>query len=135
MEEKNSLFHGTGWSFPPNFSKGTGVDLIHGESDINESLEILLSTQPGERVMNANFGCDLTPLLYEPLTLTLQTMIKETIEMAILYHEPRIDVLDVNFEEVDEENGLILIDIAYKIRATNSRYNMVYPFYTDEGAN
>ncbi|MEO9871523.1 GPW/gp25 family protein [Ekhidna sp.] len=135
MEQNNSLFHGTGWSFPPDFSQGTGVGLVHGESDINESLEILLSTQPGERVMNADFGCDLTPLLYEPLTLTLQTMIKEIIEVAVLYHEPRIEVLDVTFEEVDEENGLILIDIEYKIRTTNSRYNLVYPFYKDEGAN
>lgn len=134
METQDTLFHGTGWSFPPHFSKEQGVALIEGKEDIEESLRILLSTRPGERVMSSDFGCDLSPLLYEPLNLTLQTRIKEIIQVAILYHESRIELLDVEFSEVDAENGLLLMDIAYKIRATNSRHNLVYPFYTQEGS-
>lgn len=134
MEEGNTLFQGVGWCFPPNFSKNPGVSMVDGSSDIEESLRVLLSTQPGERVMTSDYGCDLTPLLYEPLNLTLRTRMKEIIQVAILYYESRIELLDVNFSEVNEEDGLVLIDLEYKIKATNSRYNLVFPFYKEEGS-
>ena len=134
MEEGSTLFQGVGWCFPPTFSTGSGVSMVAGSSDIEESLRLLLSTQPGERVMASDYGCDLTPLLYEPLNLTLRTRMKEIIQVAILYYESRIELLDVKFDEVDEEEGLVLIDLEYKIRTTNSRYNLVFPFYKNEGS-
>ena len=127
-------FLGTGWSFPPTFDKISGtVKMVADETDIYQSLHILLSTQLKERVMRSDFGCDLTALLYENITITLLTKIKGLIENAILLYEPRVDLLDVDFSMVEPNNGLINIEITYKIRATNSRKNHVFPYYIEEG--
>ena len=133
MEEKDFL--GTGWGFPPTFNKTIkGVDLAVAEADIKSSLEILLATNLGERIMQPKFGCALDELSFESLTTTLKTVIKDLIETAILYYEPRIDLENVTLtDEVNE--GIIFIDVQYKVRATNSRQNLVYPFYKEEGRN
>ncbi|MBD3421974.1 MAG: hypothetical protein GF398_17825 [Chitinivibrionales bacterium] len=126
-------FSGTGWSFPPTFIKSrASVETITDEDEIRSSLEVLLSTAPGERILQPDFGCDLRPLLFEPLDTSLKTYIKDRIRVSILYHEPRIRLDDVNLVTVPDE-GKIEILIDYTIRATNSRHNMVYPFYLEEG--
>ncbi|WP_200978575.1 GPW/gp25 family protein [Echinicola sp. 20G] len=129
-------FLGTGWSFPPEFNKPKrGVVMTSDEIDIQKSLEILLSTKLGERIMLPSYGCNLDELLFKPLDLTLRTYISELIRKAILYHEPRIDVLKIDLSESDELEGKVLIDVNYIIRSTNSRKNMVFPFYKEEGTN
>lgn len=131
---KSESFLGTGWSFPPTFNNLSGtVEMVSDEADIFQSLHILLSTQLKERVMRSDFGCDLTALLYENTTITLLTKIKGIIENAILLYEPRIDLLNVDFAMVETNNGLINIEIVYRIRATNSRKNYVFPYYLEEG--
>jgi phage baseplate assembly protein W len=128
-------FLGTGWGFPPAFLKGKkSVSMTSGVDDINSSLEILLSTTPGERVMQPTYGCDLKRLMFEPLDTSLKAYIKDLIKVAILYHEPRIRLNDVTLE-TKPEKGLIEITLVYTVRATNSRYNFVYPFYKTEGIN
>src|SRR5258706_7498160 len=88
-----SSFLGRGWNFPPSFSKEGGrTNMLEDEDDIRSSLEILLSTIQGERVMQPKYGCDLTPLLFEPLTTSLKTEMVDKIKNALLYFEPRIDV-------------------------------------------
>ena len=131
MAEKNFL--GKGWGFPPTFNKALkGIEMTEAEADIKSSLEILLSTNLGERVMQPKFGCALDELSFESLTTTLKTFIKDLIETAILYYEPRIDLEDVILtDEVNE--GIIYIDVQYRVRSTNSRQNIVFPFYKDEG--
>lgn len=126
-------FLGTGWSFPPTLSKNKkSVLMTSGIDDINSSLHILLSTTPGERIMQPAYGCNLKRLLFEPLDTSLKAYIKDLIKVAILYHEPRIRLNDITL--VDKpENGLIEITLIYTVRSTNSRYNFVYPFYKDEG--
>lgn len=132
MEDKSFL--GTGWSFPPTFKNQTGTnEMVSKEDDIFQSLHILLTTQLNERIMRSDFGCDLSALLYENITITLLTKIKGIIQNAILQYEPRIDLLDVNFFTEDSTNGVIKIEIIYKIRATNSRKNYVFPYYLEEG--
>lgn len=127
-------FLGRGWGFPPEFSKTTSsVLLTEGEADIEKSLEILLSTRLGERVMVPGYGCNLEELLFKPLNLTLKTYITDLIKTAILYHEPRIDVDKIRIEPSDDNDGLLLINIDYRVRVTNSRKNMVFPFYQSEG--
>jgi hypothetical protein len=129
----NGDFLGTGWSFPPTFSKGAHtVATTSGEEDIRRSLEILLSTARGERVMLPEYGCNLEELLFEPINTGLQTLLFERIRTAILYYEPRIETeaIELNTDRVTE--GVVLIEIAYRIRTTNSRYNFVYPFYKNE---
>lgn len=129
---QNSSFLGTGWSFPPKFNQDTAtVEMVSDEEDIVQSLEIILSTRPAERIMQPDFGCELSQFLFEEITQGLITGIRGTISDAILYHEPRIDVEDINIEESEEE-GLLLIRIIYTVRATNSRFNLVYPFYLNE---
>lgn len=131
---KDKSFLGTGWGFPPTFSnqKGT-VKTVSDEEDIYQSLHILLSTQLKERVMRSDFGCDLSTMLYESITVTLLTKIKGIVQNAILKYEPRIDLLEVEFHTEDGSNGVIKIEIIYKIRSTNSRKNFVFPYYLEEG--
>ncbi len=132
MEENSFL--GTGWSFPPTFeAKTSQVETSFGEKDIEESLRILLSTRPGERVMNPGYGCNLDDLLFAPLTLTLKTFVGDLIKTAILYYEPRIDAKRITINSGNDLEGELLIEVDYVIRATNSRRNFVYPFYRAEG--
>ena len=105
------------------------------EQDISESLEIILSTRLGECIMNPRFGCNLEDILFRPLNLTLTTYAVNLIKTAILYFEPRVDVNDVSINNSDPTNGLLLIEVDFTIRATNSRMNKVYPYYRIEGTN
>jgi uncharacterized protein len=127
-------FLGTGWSFPPAFSKSEKqTAMLTDEADIQSSLEILLSTRPGERVMRPDYGCNLDELVFEPLTTTFKTHIKDLVATAILYHEPRIEVNKIELEDTGDLDGKIVLSVEYTIRTTNSRYNFVYPFYRGEG--
>ncbi|HYQ56739.1 MAG TPA: GPW/gp25 family protein [Draconibacterium sp.] len=133
MSTYNS-FLGTGWSFPPEFQKeNAGVKMLQDEDDIKSSLEILLSTRLGERIMLPDYGCNLDELLFKPLNITVKTYVIDLIKTAILYHEPRIDARKISIEQTNELNGELLIKIDYLVRATNSRKNMVFPFYKGEG--
>jgi phage baseplate assembly protein W len=129
----DTAFLGTGWSFPPSFANpGAGVTMLKGEDDIQSSLQVLLSTRLGERVMQPLFGCNLDVMLFDLLDTTLTTEIKNLVERAILYFEPRIDLEKVEIDSQDYLNGLVLITVSYIIRSTNTRGNLVYPFYLSE---
>ncbi|MBN9297679.1 MAG: GPW/gp25 family protein [Filimonas sp.] len=128
-------FLGTGWQFPPQFSRqAKGALMLSDEADIKNSLEVLLSTRVGERLMQPKFGCNLDELLFEPLSVTLQTYIKDLVSTAIFYYEPRIQPDNVTLVAAEEE-GVVLMTIDYTIRSTNTRHNLVYPFYLNEGTN
>ncbi len=136
MDSDNSSFLGTGWSFPTNFSKEKkGIEMVSREEDINQSLKILLSTSIGERIMQLSYGCDLSTLLYESIDLTLITFVRDLIETAILYHEPRILLENLELELDGDIDGMIWIKLEYRIRTTNTRHNYVYPFYKLEGTS
>lgn len=128
-------FLGTGWGFPPAFTRGgADVGLVSGLEDIHQSLQILLSTRLGERVMQDNFGCDLTNVLFEEMDQGLVNGLTSLISDAILYHEPRIALDKLDVSESEAQQGLLLIRIEYTVRSTNSRFNMVYPFYINEAS-
>ena len=125
-------FLGTGWSFPPTFSKLTGtVEILSNEADIQNSLRVLLSTRIGERLMQPNYGCNLDVMLFETINETMLTFVKDLVFTAIYYFEPRVNPINVKVEATAEE-GMVLINVEYQIRSTNSRHNLVYPFYLDE---
>lgn len=127
-------FLGKGWAFPPGFEDGGRQAVTRrDEADIEDSLRILLSTVPGERVMRPDYGCDLTPLLFESLDMGLKTFIADRIRTSILYHEPRVDLKRVTLDQSDDNAGLVLIEVDYVVRSTNSRRNLVFPFYRGEG--
>lgn len=129
-------FLGRGWAFPPTFSLGgADVEMVTGADDIEESLQILLATAPGERVMQELFGCDLEGVVFEPLDQSFINTVTGMVSNAILDFEPRIDLNKLSVTESEEQEGLLLISIDYTIRSTNSRYNMVYPFYLKEAAS
>lgn len=126
-------FLGTGWGFPPTFTKGGAeVEMASGVEDVHQSLQILLSTRLGERVMQDDFGCDLSYVLFEEVDQSLINSLTSIISDAILYHEPRITMDTLDVSESETQQGLLLISIEYTIRSTNSRFNMVYPFYINE---
>jgi uncharacterized protein len=126
-------FLGAGWSFPPRFSRGGAeVEMVSGAEDIHQSLQILLGTQLGERVMQDQFGCDLGGMLFEEIDQGLINRVTALVSDAILYHEPRIKLHGLDISQDSSWHGLLLIRIDYAVRGTNSRYNMVYPFYLYE---
>ena len=126
-------FLGTGWSFPPAFTRDGGdVLMVSGVEDIHQSLQILLSTQMGERIMQDDFGCDMNAVLFEEMDQGLVNTLTTQISDAILNYEPRITLDNLDISEHESEQGLLLISIEYTVRSTNTRYNMVYPFYLNE---
>lgn len=132
-EQKDSSFLGTGWQFPPAFSPHSGAAVAEGVEDVRQSLEILLSTRVGERLLEPRYGCDLTRFIFEPLDTTLATYVKELVRNAILYYEPRVKLESVDLY-VHPDEGRLDILLSYLIAATNERANLVFPFYTVEGS-
>jgi phage baseplate assembly protein W len=128
-------FLGTGWAFPPSFIKGHAAQMVSGDEDIEQSLEILFSTTPGERIFNFEYGCNIRQWVFEDMDLSIKTLIADEIRRAILHFEPRIDVEKVEVETKDPLEGILWINLEYRVRQTNSRSNKVFPFYFKEGTN
>jgi len=124
-------FIGTGWSFPPQFENGM-VLMTSDDADIKASLQILLGTAVGERFLQPKYGLNLRGLIFEPMSTTMLTDLKDEVKMAILIYEPRINLLSLNLDTSTQIEGRVSIMIEYEIRATNSRYNLVFPFYTSD---
>jgi len=128
-----SAFLGTGWSFPPRFDRGAGrVAMAEDEQDIQESLRILFGTQRGERLFQPKYGLDMHELLFDPMGTTMRTLLEERIKIGILIYEPRIEPLGVRVASPDASSGELCIELEYRVRATNSRYNLVFPFYRSD---
>ncbi|APR86361.1 Hypothetical protein A7982_11710 [Minicystis rosea] len=114
---------------------GIDLDSVHhiaaagGEDAIRQSIWLILGTAPGERVGRPSFGCGIHDLIFAPRTAGTMGDVIRAVESALTRWEPRIDVLDVDaYPHPDDPAGLI-VEIHYEVRATNSRVNLVYPFY------
>jgi phage baseplate assembly protein W len=123
-----TAFLGTGWGFPPSFSGG-GVRMSEDEQDIHESLRILFGTIEGERFLVPAYGLDMHPLMFEPVSTTLRTLVADRARIQILVYEPRIKVISLQVDSPDPEAGVLALTLEYEVRSTNSRFNLVYPFY------
>jgi len=121
-------FIGRGWSFPPTFAAG-GVRMSEDEADIEASLRILFGTRPGERLLRPGYGLDMSALLFESLTTTLRSIVVDRIETAILLHEARIHVLELVVDDSRSSEGIVQIRLDYSVRTTNTRFNLVFPYY------
>ncbi|CUI03272.1 GPW/gp25 family protein [Massilia sp. P8910] len=135
-------FLGRGWSFPPAFAKSAGpysaggqAAMVSGDDDIVQSLHILLSTAPGERVMRPTFGCGIKLHVFDSISYNTLTEIKGMIAHAILFFEPRVTLEQITVSDAAIEQGRLDIHLVYTVRLTNTRSNMVYPFYFVEGTN
>jgi phage baseplate assembly protein W len=128
-------FIGTGWSFPPSFDNVSGnTAMSSGVQDILESLEILLSTTLGERIMRPEYGCNLKEYLFDPMNTSMDAYIRKLVQDAIIYYEPRITLEKVKVDFRSNE-GVMWIGVDFRVDATNSRANFVYPYYIKEGTN
>ncbi len=138
MNNSFNSFLGTGWKFPPEFNNETGtVEMVSDFTDIKESLDILLSTSLGERVMQPDYGCNLNDYMFEALSSTLIGTIKQKVTNAILYYEPRIIAENVDVTAADSFDlfeGKFTITVEYSIPQTNSRFNYVYDYYLNEAS-
>ena len=139
MASSNSDFNsflGTGWAFPPTFDPDlASVALVSDEQDIIESLNILLSTALGERVMQPTYGCDLQPYLFEPLNANLIGFLKNRVHYAILFYESRINVINIDVSassSMDSLEGKFQITVTYNVTQTNTRFNYVYDYFQNE---
>jgi phage baseplate assembly protein W len=136
MAKEIQSFLGTGWSFPPSFDKlDASVQMVSDVADIEESIRIILSTIPGERIMQPDFGCDIKKLVFEIADSWLVSELNHIISHALLQYEPRINFLEAAVIDKSQEAGALYAQITYTIIATNTRHNMVYPFYYVEGTN
>ena len=128
-----SGFLGTGWAFPPSFTAGGGeVAMVSDEDDIQQSLALLFTTRRGERLMQESYGASLQEWMYAEMNQELVSHLCTAIEEAVLLHEPRIELLDLDVSPHPDLEGTLLIRLDYQIPATNSRFNMVFPFYLNE---
>lgn len=127
--EEDSSFVGRGFSWPLQVDHTGSLSLTNGAPDLDRSIRIVLMTAPGERLMRPEFGCRIWELLFEPVTGNLLGLVAQHVRTALARWEPRIEVDDVVATPDPDSSSLIRIRVDYRVRATNDRRNLVYPFY------
>ena len=125
-------FLGKGWKYPVSI-QNSKIALSEGEDSIRESIMIILGTTKGERVMRPDFGCGIWELVFAPNNTSTATLVTFYIKEALLKWEPRIEVLDVSVTPDEEEGNKLIINVEYRGKTTNTKGNLVYPFYLTEG--
>ncbi len=127
-------FLGKGWAFPVGTTGAGGEIMLSGEEEkIAESVRIILGTAPGERLMRPDFGCGIHDYVFAPNNVRTAGLIRFHVEEALNRWEPRIDLQQVRVQPDPGNPAVILIAIDYRVKSTDSRYNMVYPFYLERG--
>jgi Bacteriophage baseplate protein W len=131
-------FIGSGWAFPVGVNAKGAIALVSGTDELEQSMQLILMTYPGERPMRWQFGCRLRDFVFEGATWENAALIAEEVRAALLRWEPRVIVNAVEVTPSSDEAGMLYLDIQYTVRATNDRRNLVFPFYTipareDEG--
>ncbi len=125
-------FLGRGWKYPVSIENGKIIS-SEGYDSIRESIMIILGTSKGERVMRPDFGCGINELVFAPNNTSTATLITFYIKEALLKWEPRIELLKVNAEPDETEQNKLIITIDYMVKTTNTKENLVYPFYLERG--
>ncbi len=126
-------FLGVGWAFPVCIEAGTTATAVY-EEDVRQAIRIILGTNPGERVMRPDFGAGLNQFVFEPINIATMEALKTRVQEALVDWEPRIDVEEVQVTADATEGNKLLMDVKYRVRATNTHANLVYPFYLREGS-
>ena len=127
--EANKDMLGTGWTFPLQIDSRGGIAMSRGEGGIVDSIKVILGTARGERRMRPNFGCDIHSLVFAPNNASTWGLAAHYVEEALGMWEPRIEVLEVDPHPDPDDTSRLLINIKYRIKATNDARNIVYPFY------
>ena len=128
-------FMGQGLKFPLQIDPKTGkFAMVSQEEDISEAIGIIINTVQGERVMRPDFGSNVLDYTFSPASDSLRQSLAYDLKEQLGYLEPRIDDIEVHCKDTDELTGAIIVEIGYRVRSTNNRYNRVYPFYRTEGS-
>jgi phage baseplate assembly protein W len=120
---------GSGLAFPLGVDRRGAIALARDESDIDQAIQLILGTAPGERPMRPEFGCGVHDFVFHSIDSNTLASMEVAIREALERWEPRIDVRLIRFDSSQAANGLLTIDISYQVRATNTTRNLVYPFY------
>ena len=125
-------FLGRGWTFPLQVDDEGRISMSEYETDIKEAIRIILSTSKGERVMRPEFGCSIHDFVFSVMNMATLTLIENSVKEALTLWDPRVQVTKVDVSSEAIAQGKLMIDIEYRVRSTNNRFNLVYPFYLGE---
>jgi len=135
-DKSSNHFLGAGWGFPVTFIAGYNkLHITENEENINESIAIILQTRQGERFSDPFFGAGIQKFFFRKMDNTLKGEIRDTVAMSLMIYEPRIKVLEVKVDCMDEHNGIVQVAINYMYIRTNTRHNYVFPFHIKEGTS
>jgi phage baseplate assembly protein W len=124
---------GRGWQFPPKIDQQGGLSLTHDRNELQQSIQVILSTSPGQRVMRPTFGCRLQELVFQPNNNLTIAHVRRYVEEALGMWEPRINLKKVEVKPDSQDVGKLLINIEYEVKSTRDRRSLVYPFYLIPG--
>lgn len=125
-------FLGRGWKFPVALDASGNIALSEYEVDVREAIQVILGTSVGERVMRPSFGGGLENYVFESMSVTVLGRIQSTVFQSLVANEQRIQVLNVDVTQSPADAGTLLINVDYKVRATNTKFNLVFPFYLQQ---
>lgn len=126
-------FLGVGWKYPVRVGLDGKIAMSENEEDIKEAIWIILGTAKGERVMRPDFGCGIHELVFASINPTTISLVENSVREGLTLWEPRIELIKVEVSGEKSNEGKLLISIDYRVRTTNNRFNLVYPFYLKEG--
>ena len=126
-------FLGAGWKFPVQVTPSGRIALSQYEEDIKEAIWIILGTAKGERIMRPDFGCGIHDLVFAPINTATLTLVENSVREALTVYESRIELIQVKASAERADEGKLIVSIDYRVRSTNNRFNLVYPFYLKEG--
>lgn len=125
----DASFVGSGFYWPLQVDHTGSIRMTDGASDLDRSMAVVLATAPGERLMRPEFGCRIWELMFEPVTPNLLGLMAEAVRDALAQWEPRVVVENVDTRPSADDAALVTITVTYRVKATNDRRNLVYPFY------
>lgn len=131
--DKDREFLGAGIAFPFALDTQGHIAMNSLEDHIRQSILLILKTAKGERVMRPDFGAGLQRAAFETIDSATKAMVKHYVEEALIRFEPRIDMLEVEVKDDDRGQGVLLIELKYRVRRTDTIFNLVYPFYLERG--
>jgi len=132
-DDSSKAFLGVGWAFPVSTDRTGEVALAVHEEDIRQAILLILQTDRGERVMRPDFGAGLRALVFEPINTTTMARVRHQVEEALITWEPRIEVQEVTVTADPATPSTLRIEIRYRVRSVNTFYNLVFPFFLQEG--
>lgn len=132
--EKVRGFLGVGFHFPIQVEEATGrMMTVSLEEDIKQAILIILMTRKGERVMRPDFGCNIYDYAFDTTDYTTLVQMENSVRDALIRWEPRITDIKVQADDSQKQAGTLFVKISYRVRSTNNPFNLVYPYYVNEG--